>query len=106
MSATWFITGAGRGLGRELTEQARARGDTVAATLRNTSDLGDLAALHQDRLWLRRLDVTDTAQMARVVEDAFGEMGRIDVVVSNAGFAAFGTAEDLSSDHITRVIAT
>ena len=33
MATTWFITGASRGLGRELTEQALARGDRFAATL-------------------------------------------------------------------------
>ena len=43
MSSTWFITGASRGLGRELTEQALARGDSVAATLRTPSQLDDLA---------------------------------------------------------------
>lgn len=48
--ATWFITGTSRGLGRELTGQALARGDCVAATLREPSQLDDLAAAHGDRL--------------------------------------------------------
>ena len=34
---TWFVTGASRGFGRELTEQVLARGDRVAATLRRRS---------------------------------------------------------------------
>ena len=58
MSTTWFITGASRGLGRELTEQVLARRDRVAATLRTPSQLDDLAAAHGDRLWMRQLDVT------------------------------------------------
>ena len=66
MSTTWFITGASRGLGRELTEQVLARGDRVAATLRTPSQLDDLAAAHGDRLWMRQLDVTDTVRMGRV----------------------------------------
>ena len=71
MSCTWFITGALRGLGRELTAQALARGDRVAATLREPSQLDDLAAVAGDRLWVRQLDVTDTMQMDRVVKEAF-----------------------------------
>ena len=68
MSTTWFITGASRGIGRELTAQALARGDRVAATLRTPSQLDDLAAVHSDHLWVRQLDITDTMQMNRVVK--------------------------------------
>ena len=81
MSSTWFITGASRGLGRELTEQALARGDLVAATLRHPEQLDDLAEVAGDRLWVRQLDVTDTMQMSRVVREAFTDHKRIDVVV-------------------------
>ncbi len=42
---TWFVTGASRGFGRELTEQLLARGDRVAATLRRPGQLDDLTAL-------------------------------------------------------------
>ena len=58
-SSTWFITGASRGFGRELTEQLLARGDRVAATARRPEQLDDLARGHgEDRLWRRALDVT------------------------------------------------
>jgi len=106
MSTTWFITGASRGIGRELTEQALARGDRVAATLRTPSQLEDLAAIHGERLWVRQLDVTDTMQMSRVVKEAFTDHERIDVVVSNAGFGVFGAAEDLTTDQVEQMIAT
>jgi NAD(P)-dependent dehydrogenase (short-subunit alcohol dehydrogenase family) len=105
MSYTWFITGASRGLGRELTEQVLTRGDRVAATLRTPSQLDDLAAAHGDRLWMRQLDVTDTVRMGRVVEEAFTDHERIDVVVSNAGFGVFGAAEDLTNDQVEQMIA-
>jgi NAD(P)-dependent dehydrogenase (short-subunit alcohol dehydrogenase family) len=90
---TWFVTGASRGFGRELTGQLLARGHRVAATLRRPEQLDDLAGRHQDRLWVRALDVTDTGQMRRVVAEAFADLGRVDVVVSNAGFGVFGAAE-------------
>jgi NAD(P)-dependent dehydrogenase (short-subunit alcohol dehydrogenase family) len=106
MSSTWFITGASRGLGRELTEQVLARGDRVAATLRTPSQLDDLAAAHGDRLWMRQLDVTDTVRMGRVVEEAFTGHERIDVVMSNAGFGVFGAAEDVTNDQVEQMIAT
>ena len=106
MTATWFITGASRGFGRELTEQALRRGDRVAATARRPEQLGDLAAAHGERLWVRKLDVTDTGQVRGVVDAAFADLGRIDVVVSNAGFGIFGTAEEHSDEQIDGIIAT
>ena len=105
-STTWFVTGASRGFGRELTEQLLARGDRVAATLRRPVQLDDLAAHYGDRLWVRALDVTDTAQMRRVVREAFTDLGRIDVVVSNAGYGVFGAAEDLTDAQVEAVIST
>jgi NAD(P)-dependent dehydrogenase (short-subunit alcohol dehydrogenase family) len=106
MSWTWFITGASRGIGRELTEQLLARGDRVAATLRHPEQLHDLAVVHGDRLWVRQLDVIDTLQMAHVVKEAFADHTRIDVVVSNAGFGVFGAAEDLTDDQVEHMITT
>jgi len=106
MSSAWFITGASRGMGRELTEQALARGDRVAATLRHPEQLDDLAVVHGDRLWVRQLDVTDTVRMGHVVKEAFTDHERIDVVVSNAGFGVFGAAEDLTNDQVEQMIAT
>ncbi|MEJ2864787.1 SDR family oxidoreductase [Actinomycetospora flava] len=103
---TWFITGASRGLGRELTEQALAQGDRVAATLRRPEQLDDLAAEYGDRLWRRALDVTDVAQMEKVIAEAFADHERIDVMMSNAGYGVFGAAEDLSDAEVEASIAT
>ncbi|WP_030668596.1 SDR family oxidoreductase [Streptomyces cellulosae] len=103
---TWFITGTSSGFGRELAEQLLARGDRVAATARNTAALADLAAEYGDRLWRAALDVTDTAALRTVVDRAFAELGKIDVVVSNAGYGLFGAAEELSDEQIDRQIAT
>lgn len=103
---TWFITGASRGLGRELVEQALERGDRVAATLRRPEQLDGLAEKYGDRLWRRRMDVTDTMQVEQVLGEAFADHERIDVIVSNAGYGVFGTGEDLADEHVERMIAT
>jgi NAD(P)-dependent dehydrogenase (short-subunit alcohol dehydrogenase family) len=105
-SMTWLVSGASRGFGRELTEQLLARGHRVAATLRRPEQLDGLASRHQDRLWVRALDVTDTAQLRSVVAEAFTDLGWVDVVVSNAGFGVFGAAEDLTDEQVQAIIAT
>jgi NAD(P)-dependent dehydrogenase (short-subunit alcohol dehydrogenase family) len=55
---------------------------------------------------VRALDVTDTAQLRHVVAAAFADLGRVDVVVSNAGFGVFGAAEDLTDEQVEAMIAT
>lgn len=106
MTRTWLITGTSSGLGRQLTEQLLERGDRVAATLRRPEALDDLRASTADRLWVRRLDVTDSAAARAVLGAAFAELGHVDVVVNNAGYALFAAVEEPSDEQIRRVIDT
>ena len=106
MQRTWFITGTSSGFGRITTEQLLARGDRVAATLRNPVVLEALQARHPQQLWTARLDVTDSDAIRAVVDRAFAELGRIDVVVSNAGSGLFGAAEEVSDAQIRRQLDT
>ena len=106
MSKTWFITGASSGLGRVMTEKLLARGDQVVGTVRRADTLDDLAARHGDRLRIVTLDVTDTAAVRQAVARAFSQLGRIDAIVSNAGYGLFGAAEEVTDAQIDRQVAT
>ena len=106
MAKTWFITGVSSGLGRAMTEKLLARGDRVAGTLRKPGVLQQLERQYGDRLWLRQMDVTDTPAVRRVVDEAFAALGKIDVVVSNAGYGLFGAAEEVSDEQIRTQIDT
>jgi NAD(P)-dependent dehydrogenase (short-subunit alcohol dehydrogenase family) len=52
------------------------------------------------------LDVTDTQAIHEVVDRSFAGVGRIDVIVSNAGYGLFGAAEELSDAQVDHMIAT
>jgi NAD(P)-dependent dehydrogenase (short-subunit alcohol dehydrogenase family) len=93
---TWFITGASRGFGRDWTIAALERGDSVAATARDTSTLDDLVARFGDRLAPLKLDVTDRPAVFDAVAEAHRRFGRLDVVVNNAGYGQFGMVEEIS----------
>ena len=105
MAKTFFITGASSGFGRLLTERLLARGDRVVATLRRTGTLDDLRDTHGDRLHVETLELADTGTVRGVVDRAFEMMGRIDVMVNNAGYGLFGASEELSDAEIERQIA-
>ncbi|MCW0213178.1 MAG: SDR family oxidoreductase [Pseudonocardia sp.] len=93
---TWFITGASRGFGREWTIAALERGDSVAATARDTTTLDDLVERFGERLLPLQLDVTDRAADFAAVTQAHERFGRLDVVVNNAGYGHFGLVEEIT----------
>jgi NAD(P)-dependent dehydrogenase (short-subunit alcohol dehydrogenase family) len=96
MPKTWFITGASRGFGREWTIAALERGDTVAATARDTTTLDDLVAKYGDAILPIQLDVNDRDAVFAAVKDAHDRYGSLDVVVNNAGYGQFGMIEEIS----------
>jgi NAD(P)-dependent dehydrogenase (short-subunit alcohol dehydrogenase family) len=103
---TWLITGVSSGFGRELTDQLLQRGDRVVGTVRDTAKVGDLVERHPETFRPEVLDVTDSAAVREVVDRSFADLGRIDVVVSNAGYGLFGAAEELTDEQVDHMIAT
>lgn len=97
---TWFITGINRGLGRSLAEALLERGDRVAGTARNLAELDGLKAVYGDRLWTGALDLTDSWEIQRVVDQAFTELQQIHVVVNNAGYSLAGAVEECTETMI------
>ncbi|QDY09315.1 SDR family oxidoreductase [Micromonospora sp. HM134] len=103
---TWLVTGSSAGLGRALVTELLARGETVAATARDPRTLAELRPPASGTLWTARLDVTDPERIRQVVDDAAHALGRLDVVVSNAGYALVGAAEEASGEQVDRQIRT
>lgn len=103
---TWFITGASRGFGREWAIAALERGDSVAATARNTATLDDLVETYGERFLPLQLDVTDRDADFAAVRAAHQRFGRLDVVVNNAGYGHFGLVEELTEEEARAQIET
>src|ERR1700752_3619071 len=94
--SVWFITGASRGFGLEITREALCRGDSVVATARNPQAVQDAIPDGGDRLLAVGLDVGVYEQVTRAVQAAIERFGRIDVLVNNAGRGLVGTVEETS----------
>ena len=106
MVKTWFITGISSGLGRNMTEQLLTRGDRVTGTARKLHALDGLKSRYANQLSVAALDVTDGAAVRRVIDGAFNSLGRIDVIVNNAGYGLFGAAEELNDEQMRQQIDT
>jgi NAD(P)-dependent dehydrogenase (short-subunit alcohol dehydrogenase family) len=104
MTRAVLITGCSTGIGRAAARLFASRGWSVTATMRRPEDAGDLAAAAGIRV--EPLDVVDVASVERAVARALEAFGRLDVVVNNAGFGAFGPFETASPQLIERQIGT
>src|SRR5215468_2885499 len=100
---TWFITGCSTGFGRELARAVVARGFRAAVTARDPKQVTDIVAGHEDRALALRLDVTDPAQVAESVRRAEERLGRIDVLVNNAGIGYFAAVEESDEADVRRM---
>jgi NAD(P)-dependent dehydrogenase (short-subunit alcohol dehydrogenase family) len=103
---TWLITGVGSGFGRELTTQLLERGDRVVGTVRDTTKVADLTDSYPDDFVAEVVEMTDAAAVRALVDRTAERLGRLDVVVSNAGYGLFGAAEELSDAQVNDIIAT
>ena len=106
MANNWLITGTSSGFGHILTKLALERGDNVVATVRKPAALDDLKKRYGNRLRVSILDVTDTQEIATVVDQAFAAFGTIDFAVSNAGYIMVGAAEEAELPRIERLLDT
>ena len=95
-----LITGAASGFGRDLALELSGRGFHVVATDINGSRLADLKALG---IQTEVLDVTKQADIDRVFSKVQKQLGRLDVLVANAGFGNFGSIEETSPEAVRRM---
>jgi NAD(P)-dependent dehydrogenase (short-subunit alcohol dehydrogenase family) len=89
-----LVTGASKGIGRQIAAELARRGHHVVATARNPRTLDDLAVAQT-----LRLDVTDQAS----VDAAIRAAGPVDVLVSNAGEIILASVEDSPVPEIERL---
>lgn len=82
------ITGGGTGLGREMALAMAAAGADLVIAARRLGPIEEVAALAGDmgrRVIAISTDVTDSAQVSRLFERALDELGKVDVLLNNAG---------------------
>ena len=96
-----MITGANRGLGRALVDAALDAGHAVVATVR-----GDSVLPERERLTVLKLDVRDRAAAQATVLRAVDLLGRIDVLVNNAGYGLIGAIEEATEEDARAILDT
>lgn len=104
-----LITGCSSGIGKELVRELLNAGYVVIASMRNAEARKDIFSeelkKYPDSLSIIELDVCNTDQRQKAfefIESKFS--GKLDALINNAGFGAFGALEDFSEDQIRQQI--
>ena len=95
MSKVVLITGASAGMGREAAILLAKGGHRVYAGARRMDRMADLA---DHGVTPVELDVTNSDDNERVVNQIVDATGRIDVLINNAGFGLYGPVEEIPLD--------
>ena len=99
----WFITGASKGIGLELTKTLLANGNKVVATSRNAKSIEDKIDNTQNLLALT-VDLASDTSVKDAVDKAVETFGKLDVVVNNAGYWTVGSIEEMSDKEFRQSI--
>jgi NADP-dependent 3-hydroxy acid dehydrogenase YdfG len=103
-----LVTGASSGIGEATALALAAEGAVVAVLARRRDRLADLAGRIADAggsALVVEADITEAAAATAAVEQVVGELGRLDIVVNNAGLMRIGPAETASTDDWDEMLA-
>ncbi len=98
MKKVVIITGASRGFGELIAKKFQKENFQVIATMRNIDSSPILKKL--ENVDIKRLDVTVKSDIKNVVDYTVKKYGRIDILINNAGYGAFGFLEEASDEEI------
>lgn len=104
MAQTILITGASSGIGKVTAQLFQKQGWNVIATMRSPEKEAELAPLKN--VLVTRLDVTDEESIGSAVAEGIARFGRIDVLLNNAGYGAYGPLEAFPMERIRRQFDT
>jgi len=107
--AVVLITGCSSGFGLLTALQFARKGDTVYASMRDTSKASALEeAARKENLSVNvvQLDVTDEQSVQDAVRHVLDTEGRIDVLVNNAGIGQHGPVEETDDDEVKEIFET
>ncbi|MET0634482.1 MAG: SDR family oxidoreductase [Chitinophagaceae bacterium] len=92
----WFVTGASKGFGLALVKLLLSKGIRVAATSREEKELARQVGDPNENFLPLKVDISSDESVKEALRKTVDEFGRVDVVVNNAGYAIFGSVEELT----------
>ena len=107
------ITGGSRGLGFAIAQRFGKAGAKLVLAARNDEELHQArqslldsgAVANEDDILLVSADLTDQEQAAGLIDAAFSTLGKVDILINNAGIIEVGPVEDQPLEAYERAMA-
>jgi len=104
MNKTILITGASSGIGKATALHFQKQGWNVIATMRSPEKETELNKL--ENVQLEKLDVLDLESIDQAIQNSIQKFGKIDALLNNAGYGAYGPLESFPRENIIKQFNT
>ena len=97
-----IVTGCSTGLGVQMARALANQGANIVCLARRKEKVEENAAMLEKEYGVKAIgvvcDVTDTASVEAAVDQVMEKMGRVDILINNAGTGAVAPAEQITDD--------
>lgn len=101
-----LVTGASRGIGREVALNLALKGNKVIANYNKSDEQAKKLKKECDNIDIYKADVSERESVHKMVEDIINKYGKIDVLINNAGIADEKMFIDVTDDDWNKMINT
>ena len=101
-----LVTGASRGIGREIAKKLALNGHKVIANYNNSEQKAKELEMENNNIKTYKADVSKRKEVHNMVQNIFKENGKIDVLINNAGISQEKMFIDVTDEDWNRMIDT
>lgn len=101
-----LVTGASRGIGREIAKNLAQQGNTVIANYNKSIEQAESLKQESENIDIYKADVSQRDEVKKMVEYAINKYGKIDVLINNAGIAENKLFTDVTDEDWQKIINT
>lgn len=101
-----LVTGASRGIGREIARNLAEKGNKVIANYNKSEEQVKTLQKEYENIDIYKADVSKREDVKKMVEYAIGKYGKIDVLINNAGISENKLFTDVTDEDWEKVINT
>lgn len=101
-----LVTGASRGIGREIAKSLAEKGNTVIANYNKSEEQAQKLKEESENIEIYRADVSKRAEVKQMSEYIINKYGKIDVLINNAGISENKLFTDVTDEDWQKIINT
>ena len=101
-----LVTGASRGIGREIAKKLAQEGSKVIANYNKSEEQAKILQRENDNIEIYKADVSNREEVHEMVEYILKEHGKIDVLINNAGISESKVFTDVTDEDWNKIINT